>query len=271
MKGNNLTAGQVVVLELNGAWVYVEEVLPTKAKLVCLPDQPATFKQKEEFLTPGAVRGRVVSPFISIEREVDISELTERQRNFIGSFEKLRTEKGMAHIDRTPEEEEAAMTVKKAGPVRKSKAERDVEKEEARKAKAEAKEKKRADKAAAKAASRTKDADQEDDDEESDSQPGQRRSRANNGAKYRIIDGREVPKEIEKKNGELEAKFNEGNRGWKVLKALKDLGGTATPAEIKAHLDDRDPHWCANPEKVIRRALRQLLTDKFGAVLEVVS
>lgn len=243
-KGIQVTPGMVAVLEINGAIVYVEEVLPTRCKLVCLPDQPTTFSQKEQFLTPGAVKARIVSPYIGIVNEVPVAELSDRNKDFIGSFEKLRELHGDKFVDQTPEEQ-ARMSVKKIKP-EKAKKEKKVKNEVA--------------------------TDPADAPEASTGapEPKAKRGRRDVDLRYKRIPGKEIPKEVEKKNGSLETKFNPGNRGWKVLTALEKLGGEASIQEVIDHLEETSPQWCEHPIKVVTRALKQLSEEKFGAILEVV-
>lgn len=251
VKGIQVTQGSIVVLQINGALVYVEEVQPTKCKLVALPDQPTTYDPKEQFLTPGSVKARVVSPYIAIEKEVAVPELSDRNRQFLGDLEKLREQHGDKYVDQIPEEA-ARMSVKKAQPSKKT-------------AKVRAQQG---------ASQETPDQEAPATKDSTDDEPKEKRARKPRrdvDRRFKRVAGREIPKEVEKKNGELETKFNAGNRGWKVLDALEKLGGEASIQEVVDHLAQADPHWCAHPAKVVTRALTQLTDEKFGAILEVLA
>lgn len=102
-KGITLEQGQVVVLALDGSLVYVESVQTAYAEVVALPEQLATRTEGPVF-TPGRVGAKKISPFSKADRVVPVTDLTERNKTFIMSFEKLRAEFGPNHIDRTPEE-----------------------------------------------------------------------------------------------------------------------------------------------------------------------
>jgi hypothetical protein len=101
-----------VVLDLDGTLVYVEDVQPTGARVVALPEQLPERKENAVF-TPGRVGSKVISPYSSAARTVPVADLSTRNRDFIGTFEKLRAQHGPNYVARTPEEE-AAMAVTKA-------------------------------------------------------------------------------------------------------------------------------------------------------------
>jgi hypothetical protein len=113
-RGITLERGSVVVLSLDGTLVYVEDVQPTAVSVVALPDQPPNRKENAIF-APGRVGARKVSPYSSYDREVKIPDLSQRNKDFLGDYEKLRQQHGPNYIARTPEEL-AAMSVTKAGP-----------------------------------------------------------------------------------------------------------------------------------------------------------
>lgn len=120
MKGISIHQGQVIVLSVDGTLVYVESVEPTYAAVVALPDQP-TERADERVFTPGRVGSKKISPFSTADKEVAIIDLTQRNKDFIGAFEKLRTEHGPNYVDRTPEElvaHEAAMNPPDKGAAR---------------------------------------------------------------------------------------------------------------------------------------------------------
>lgn len=106
MKGVTLTPGTVGVLALDGTLVYIEAIEQTFAGVVALPDQPSERKDERVF-TPGRVGMKKISPFSEFEKTVPVGELSQRNRDFIGTFEKLRSVHGPNFVDRTPEEEAA--------------------------------------------------------------------------------------------------------------------------------------------------------------------
>jgi hypothetical protein len=114
LKGIALVPGTIVQLTLDGTLVYVEDVQPTFAAVVALPEQVSTggvFK-------PGCVGAKKISPYSQASRAIDVPELSERNRDFIGTFEALRKQHGPNFISRTPEEV-AAMSVMKVTGTRK--------------------------------------------------------------------------------------------------------------------------------------------------------
>jgi len=106
MKGVTLTPGTVGVLSLDGTLVYIEAIEQTFAGVVALPDQP-TDRKDERVFTPGRVGMKKISPFSEFDKTVPIEDLTQRNKDFIGTFEKLRSVHGPNFVDRTPEEEAA--------------------------------------------------------------------------------------------------------------------------------------------------------------------
>lgn len=148
-KGISLQQGTVVVLTLDGTMVYVEEVTRSYVAVVALPEQPAE-RSDDRVFTPGRVGQKKISPFAQADKVVEIIDLSDRNKNFIGDFEKLRAEHGPNYVDLT-EAERAAMTVTKAGP--KPKVDRTAEKEAKKAEREEAKKKRQEERAAAKQAS----------------------------------------------------------------------------------------------------------------------
>lgn len=106
MKGVSLVQGQCVVLAIDGSLVYVETVTNAWCEVVALPDQP---KEREEgpVFTPGRVGAKKISPFSAADKVVEIADLSERNKKFIGEFEALRKQHGPNYVDRTPEEQAA--------------------------------------------------------------------------------------------------------------------------------------------------------------------
>jgi hypothetical protein len=112
-----------VILELDGSLVFVEDIQPTFAAVVALPEQPTDVQNR--FITPGRVGARKISPFSKFARAVNEGDLSAFNQTFLATFKQVRDENGPNKVIRTPEEE-AAMSVTKAGPtpkVKKTKAE----------------------------------------------------------------------------------------------------------------------------------------------------
>lgn len=105
MKGISLVPGQVVVLALDGTLVYVEHVETTFVAVVALPEQPPNPDMSPAF-TPGAVRAKKISPFATAKTVVEVKDLSERNKNFIATYEQLRAQ-DIRHVDRTPDEQAA--------------------------------------------------------------------------------------------------------------------------------------------------------------------
>lgn len=101
-KGISLVQGTVAVLSLDGSLVYVEQATNGFLAVVALPEQPDT-REDERVLTPGRVGSKKISPYAKGE-PVDMTELSVRNREFIGTYETLRTKHGPNFVDRTPEE-----------------------------------------------------------------------------------------------------------------------------------------------------------------------
>lgn len=116
MKGITLEVGTVVVLSLDGTLVYVEDVQPTYAAVVALPEQDAA-RTDERVFTPGKVGAKKISPYSQADKAVALKDLSDRNKEFIGTFEVLREKHGPHFVQRSPEEI-AAMSVTKAGPTR---------------------------------------------------------------------------------------------------------------------------------------------------------
>lgn len=104
-KGVTLVQGQAVVLKLDGSLVYIEAVEAMYVAAVALPEQPAA-RADERVFKPGCVGAKKISPFAEGD-VVLISDLSERNRNFIGTYEQLRKQHGGLYVDRTPEEQAA--------------------------------------------------------------------------------------------------------------------------------------------------------------------
>jgi hypothetical protein len=101
-----LVANQVVVLALDGTLVLVEDVQPTFAAVVALPDQ-LTPRPSNCVFTPGRVGAKKISPFSQAQSTVEVDQLSDRNKSFLESFMTLRDERGPNHIDRTQAELDA--------------------------------------------------------------------------------------------------------------------------------------------------------------------
>lgn len=98
-KGVTLVQGQVAVLALDGTLVYIEEVANTHASVVALPDQPVKSEEgKTSVFTPGKVGAKKISPFSQAEKVIDVADLSDRNKNFIGTYEPLRAQHGSNYI-----------------------------------------------------------------------------------------------------------------------------------------------------------------------------
>lgn len=139
-RGVVLVAGQVAVLAIDNTMVYVEQVTPTFAAVVALPEQPAT-RTDDRVFTPGKVGAKKISPYSlpdenfpdSADGIVPVTQLSQRNRDFIGTYEKLREVNGPNFVDQT--EEEKAVTVKKVKPPKVDREARKAERVAARDAK----------------------------------------------------------------------------------------------------------------------------------------
>jgi hypothetical protein len=261
-RGVTLAPGSIVVLSLDGTLAYVEDVQPTYAAVVALPEQlPA--HQATAVFTPGRVGPKKISPYSSSDRVVEVKDLSDRNRNFIGTFEQLRKQHGPNYIERTPEEleaakQEAAVSVTKVHPTKSPRG--------AKKSPEERKQR-RANKRAAKV-------------------PCVKCNLLPVHASHQNGGSCEYEAPVKKARGtsapageksftltnldiaQLQAdndKFAQGNRYYRVFLALKNLPesmGTFTDVLRAVCLDAGKP--MTNPEKVARRALKAL-TDAGNA------
>ena len=255
MKGVVLERESVVVLSLDGSLVYVEDVQPTHVAVVALPEQITELGASCVF-TPGRVGAKKISPYSRPDRVVSIADLSERNRDFIKQYEVLRQQHGPNFVQRTPEEQ-AKMTVIKAGPAPRAGKKTPEEKKQRRL-------ERKAGKIACVKCGKPK--------VHGDHQFGQctyeapaaatRAPRASASAapaakptagKYRVVNA-----DLTKVQAEND-KFKEGNRFFRVFRALQQLPDSAGTLEdiIRAIATD-GARPMTNPEKVTRRALKQL-------------
>lgn len=274
VRGITLVPGTIVVLSLDGTMVYIESVCPTFAAVIALPEQP-TERADDRVFTPGKVGAKKISPFSTTDRVVAVGDLTPRNREFIGTYEKLRTEHGAHYIQRTPEEA-AAMSVRKA-----TQAAGGVS---TRAPKGTGK------RALKRAAGKTylQKCSTCNEQPGHPNHPGdhafvapalpvetpaasspatlkQRAERKSAGEPRYTLVSADLTAAKAQPRGD---KFNDGNRSHRVVAALASLpGSVGTIDDVIAALlaDGKTPP--ANPQKVVRRTLNQLTTPAFGAVV----
>jgi len=252
VRGISLEPGTIVVLELDGTLVYVEDVQPTYAAVVALPDQPAGRALNHVF-TPGKVGAKKISPYSSIDKAVPVADLSDRNREFVGTFETLRNQHGPHFVVRNPEDQ---VTVTKAQPVKSREKLSDSDRQNRRK---ERRAKKRASKCA-QCGQQSGHPNHPNDhafiapSDEAAPAPRARKSRSAE-PRFRI-----VSTDLTKARTASD-KFADGNRFHRVFRALSSLGeGAFSVDDITAALVKDGGKMPANPDKVTRRALSQLTT-----------
>lgn len=254
MLGVKLQRGTIVVLSLDGTLVYVEDVQPTHCAVVALPEQPPG-RRVDAVFTPGKVGAKKISPYAGYDREIAVSELSDRNREFIGTYETLRTQHGPNYVQRTPEEEKA-MSVIKAGPAPR----------ERKKRSPEDKKNKRAERRAnnvicVKCGKARKHADHAFNTCTFEAPPEKVKracaeaapAAAAGPARYRV-----VSTDLTKAQ-EASDKFKDGNRFWRVFRALNGLPESTGAMEdiVRAVVLDGGREM-SDVEKVTRRALKGL-------------
>lgn len=270
VKGISLERGTIVVLSLDGTLVYVEDVQPMWAAVVALPEQPAERNDDRGVFTAGKVSPKKISPFSAADRVVAVPDLSERNREFIGTYEQLRTAHGPHYIQRTPEEE-AAMSVRK---------------ETGAGERAPRGQGKRAQKRAAKSSRLHQRCATCNEQPGHPNHPGKhdfvppadaaepteaaapvaptrRSSRVSAApARYTLVSD-DLSKAQAQPRGD---KFNVGNRSHRVVLALASLpekSGTLDDVVAALCSDGKTPP--ANPQKIVRRTLNQLRKPEFGS------
>lgn len=257
--GITLERGTIAVLSLDGTMVYVEDIQPTYAAVVALPEQVGT---AERVLMPGRVGPRKISPYSRPDRIITKAELSERNAIFVDTFLDLRAAHGPNFVQRTPEEE-AKMAVIKAGPkprIPRGEAPQPIDKSERRKARREQKQ-------LCTACGKMKRDHAGTNTCEFVGKPA-RAEKPAKGAKvigdpkYRVISS-DLTKAREGSD-----KFNEGNRFFRVFRALNGLPEhTGTLRDIIAALALDGGRAMTDMEKTSRRAVKQLL-DAGNVALE---
>lgn len=268
-RGITLEVGTVVVLDLDGTLVYIEDVQPTGARVIALPEQLPDRKDTAVF-TPGRVGAKVISPYSSASRVVAVAQLSERNREFIGTYEVLRTKHGPNFVARTPEEEaqlavikakqESTPRVHKGGRGAKASPEDKKAKRQARKA---------AKIPCVKCGKAPVHADHQFGNCEYEAPPKKTRGSAAPSASDDADDTSNEPatgKTYHVTNTDLSSlqaendKFAKGNRFYRVFVALCGLPGqTGTLAQVIAAVIQDNGKPMTDPEKVSRRALRGLV------------
>lgn len=312
-KGIVLAVGQVVVLAIDNTMVYVEQVTPTFASVVALPEQPAT-RTDDRVFTPGKVGAKKISPFSLPDENfpdseggvIPVPQLSQRNKDFIGTYEKLRADNGPNFVDQTEAEKKTAAAggVKKVKP---PKADRSAKKAEREAAKAEKKAKRDAERAAAAAPPacagcdagyfRTANGVHHSGADEtapmwgicsillagikqprvrvpkSPSEPKAVRTPKattdKSALRFKLVNDSLATASAEKD------KFKAGNRGHKVYEAFKialaELGDTASVAQVmEAAAVRHGADWSNDPEGVCYNALNDLTKDALGNVTELV-
>lgn len=253
MRGVLLSPKTIVVLSLDGTLVYVEDVQPTFCAVVALPEQLPTRADNAVF-TPGRVGAKKISPYAGFDREIHEQDLSDRNREFIQTFEQLRVTHGPNHVQRTPEEE-AKMAVIKAGPAPRA-AKTPADKAEKRRLRKENK------LVCVKCGKVKVHADHAFNTCTFEAPPTKapRAAREPKAAATRGADKFRVISTNLTKAQEASDKFKDGNRFWRVFRALNALPeSTGDLATIMGAvvLDGGRP--MTNVEKVTRRALKGLV------------
>ena len=259
MKGVVLERAQVAILSLDGSLVYVEDVQPTHVAVVALPEQLSERSASCVF-TAGRVGAKKISPYSKPDKIVPITELSPRNRAFIGEYEALRKQHGPNFVQRTPEEE-AKMTVIKAGPAPRSR----KSPEEKKKKRLE----RRANKVLCVKCGKAKiHADHAFGTCDFEGPPLTGRTSASGDVqtipkapraakvegRYQMINT--DPAKVQAEND----KFKEGNRFFRVFRALQQLPeSTGSLEDIMRAVAMDGARPMTNPEKVARRALKQLI------------
>lgn len=270
MRGITLETGTIVVLSLDGTLVFVEDVQPTWAAVVALPEQ-LTERTDERVFTPGKVGVKKISPYSSSSRVLAVTDLTPRNVAFIKDYVALRDAHGPHFVQRTPEEE-AAMAVTKIKPSR-------AEKRKGRAPKGETAEqhfKKRCAQCNEQPGHPNHPGDHTFVEPEPEapttpaaSQPkrpvrssGPRPSAASVGAIYALVSS-DLTKAKAQPRGD---RYNDGNRSYRVVLAISTLPNcTGTLEDVVAALAADGGKAMTNPAKVARRTLNQLTKADFGA------
>lgn len=253
-KGTTLEKDSLIILALDGTLVYVEDVQPTYVAVVALPEQPASRSDSAVF-TAGKVGPKKISPYSRADRTVERADLSEFNLKFLAEYASLRQQRGPNEVFLS-EEQKAKMTVIKAGPAPRGKV---TDPEQRAALKKDKREKRRAGKQiCVKCGKAQIHADHQFNtcafEAPVKAARAAREPKAVKGdGKYRIIST-----DLTKAQAASD-KFADGNRFWRVFRALNGLPeSTGTLAEIMAAVVLDGGRVMTNVEKVSRRALKGL-------------
>lgn len=285
-----LEPGSIVVLSLDGTLVYIEDVQSTFAAVVALPDQPPGDASKRVF-SPGKVGAKKISPFSTWSRQIAVSDLSDRNKDFIANYETWRGKFGPNYIHRTPEEIAAAEAAGTPIAAASTRAARGQGKRALKRAQAKAAaaaglpvpaRKSRGKKAPTALQAKCETCGQQSGHPnhpsdhafvastvvEAPEAPVARRTRAAkepaSAGVYTLVSD-DLTKAKAQPRGD---KFNDGNRSHRVVRAIASLPSKAgTLGEVLRALLRDGGTPLANPQKVARRTLHQLMTEPFGQVV----
>lgn len=272
-KGITLQQGTVVVLTFDGTLVYIEDLEPMWAAVLALPEQPDTRTASNVFI-PGAVRGKKISPYASFDKVVPLDDLSDKNREFITHYAAWRQDRGANFVFGKVE----AVPVKKVKPAdvddptgaSKPKRGAGLSRKEKR-ALARATNCATCGKQKADPVHDSRIADKYDHDfasaaptKEATMPTGRGKpARPSNGARVFTLVSADLTTAKTQPKGE---RYDDGNRFHRVvmvLAALPDKSGTVE--DIIAALLSDGGKIPANPEKVVKRCLAQLVQPAFGA------
>lgn len=246
MKGN-LKPGDVAVLAVDGTIVFVEDVQATFAAVVALPEQ----RQVSKIFVPGRVGVKKISPYSHADHFIAREQLSARNSDFLINYETWRGKHGSNYVHRTPEEL-AAMPVTKTGPSPRAS--------------------KRTLRQVCATCGQRQDAHSTDHEfvpvgktraPRNDSSAPQR-IRTTSSATYTLTSCDLTAARAQPRGD----KYNEGNRSFRVVEALRRLPQSrGTLEEVIVSLVSDGGKQVSNPQKVVRRTLHQLLTAPFGAIV----
>lgn len=262
-----LSSGEVIVLD--GTLVFVEDVQPTFAAVVALPEQSANAGGVVyQVFTPGRVGAKKVSPFCTPEAVISPDALSATNREFIDNYRDLRKQHGAGHVvPGAHAPREAALTVRKAGPRQRSASPED---RDARRAARRAGKKKCAvcglpakdhpDTSHEFTARTRRAAPASGLNQVDGAHPASRR--VTKSEKFRVVSN-----DLSKAQAHSD-KFKKGNRFYRVFAALQALpDSTGTFEEVCAAVERDGAREMTNVVKVVKRALKQLASDACGKVV----
>lgn len=272
-KGITLEQGSVVVLTFDGTLVFVEDLQPMWAAVLALPEQPDTRKADSIVFTPGAVRAKKISPYASYDKLVNVNDLSDKNREFITFYASLRDDRGANFVFGKVE----TVPVKKVKPA-------DVDdptgaalprkrgsglSRKEKRALAKVKNCATCGKQAADPVHDNKFSNYDHDfaapsGKEATMTAGRGKpARPSNGARVFTLTSEDLTAAQAQPKGE---RYADGNRFHRVVQVLAALPGKAgTVEDIIAALLSDGGKIPANPEKVVKRCLAQLVQPAFGS------